>query len=233
MVELAPWDYLWLPFNDEFPFPDLFNLTWVFALIGIIAVSVLYTVRTRQLRRHRDYLDLYEWILWTSLIFFFLLLVYAVFHFDFVFVLVTVPIFLGILVWIRFREVPAGPCPLPAAARSRPLLLEAEVRAPGVDDPAEARQASPPVTPWRSVASASDTGGRTGPPGTVGVRGQPIFADGRGAISELAFARNARVESHANPNTTWFIVIEGGGWVQVGDERRGSRRARPSAGRRR
>ncbi len=58
-----------------------------------------------------------------------------------------------------------------------------------------------------------------GPPGTVGVRGQPIHADARGSVAELAFARNARIEPHSNPNTTWFVVIEGGGWVQVGDER--------------
>ena len=37
-------------------------------------------------------------------------------------------------------------------------------------------------------------------------------------ISELAFARNGRIEPHSNPNTTWFIVIEGGGWVVVDDE---------------
>jgi len=37
-------------------------------------------------------------------------------------------------------------------------------------------------------------------------------------VSELAFARGARIEPHANPNTTWFIVIEGGGWVGVGEE---------------
>ena len=29
----------------------------------------------------------------------------------------------------------------------------------------------------------------------------------------------ARGSSPTNPNTTWFIVIEGGGWVGVGDER--------------
>ena len=58
-----------------------------------------------------------------------------------------------------------------------------------------------------------------GPPGTVGVTGQVIHCDGRGLVAELAFARNARIEPHANPNTTWFIVIEGGGWVGVGDER--------------
>jgi quercetin dioxygenase-like cupin family protein len=58
-----------------------------------------------------------------------------------------------------------------------------------------------------------------GPAGTTGVSGQPIHSDDRGLISELAFARGARMEPHAVPNTTWLIVIEGGGWVGVGDER--------------
>ncbi len=58
-----------------------------------------------------------------------------------------------------------------------------------------------------------------GPSGTSGVTGQPIHSDERGVISELAFARGARMEPHAVPNTTWLIVIEGGGWVGVGDER--------------
>jgi quercetin dioxygenase-like cupin family protein len=58
-----------------------------------------------------------------------------------------------------------------------------------------------------------------GPPGTTGVSGQVIHSDARGVISELAFSRNGRIEPHTNPNTTWFIVIEGGGWVVVDDER--------------
>jgi quercetin dioxygenase-like cupin family protein len=58
-----------------------------------------------------------------------------------------------------------------------------------------------------------------GPPGTVGITGQVIHTDGRGVVSELAFGRNARIEPHSNPNTTWFVVIEGGGWVAVGEER--------------
>ncbi|MBA2380851.1 MAG: cupin domain-containing protein [Chloroflexi bacterium] len=57
-----------------------------------------------------------------------------------------------------------------------------------------------------------------GPPGTTGVTGQVIHSDARGVISELAFGRNGRIEPHTNPNTTWFIVIEGGGWVVVDDE---------------
>ena len=57
-----------------------------------------------------------------------------------------------------------------------------------------------------------------GPPGTVGITGTPIHADARGVISELAFIRGGRIEPHSNPNVTWFVVIEGGGWVQVGEE---------------
>ncbi|MEX1171275.1 MAG: cupin domain-containing protein [Chloroflexota bacterium] len=58
-----------------------------------------------------------------------------------------------------------------------------------------------------------------GPTGSTGVTGQVVHSDGRGLISELAFGRGARIEPHANPNTTWLVVIEGGGWVGVGAER--------------
>jgi quercetin dioxygenase-like cupin family protein len=58
-----------------------------------------------------------------------------------------------------------------------------------------------------------------GPPGTTNVAGQVIHSDARGVISELAFGRNGRIEPHTNPNTTWFVVIEGGGWVVVDHER--------------
>ena len=57
-----------------------------------------------------------------------------------------------------------------------------------------------------------------GPAGSVGLTGQVIHADGRGNVSELAFARNGRIEPHTSPNTTWLIVVEGGGWVAVGEE---------------
>ncbi|MBI2776871.1 MAG: cupin domain-containing protein [Chloroflexi bacterium] len=59
-----------------------------------------------------------------------------------------------------------------------------------------------------------------GPPGTTGLTGQVIHSDGRGVVSELAFARGGSVTPHENPSTTWFVVIEGGGWVLVGEERR-------------
>ncbi len=58
-----------------------------------------------------------------------------------------------------------------------------------------------------------------GPPGTVGIEGQVIESGRPGIIAELAFGRRARITPHTNPNWTYFIVIEGGGWVGVGDER--------------
>ena len=57
-----------------------------------------------------------------------------------------------------------------------------------------------------------------GPPGTSGVTGQVIHHDARGLIAELAFGPHARITPHTNPNTTFFVVISGGGYVQVGDE---------------
>jgi quercetin dioxygenase-like cupin family protein len=59
-----------------------------------------------------------------------------------------------------------------------------------------------------------------GPEGSAGVEGLVIHSDARGVISELAFARNARLVSHESRSTAWLCVIEGGGWVLVGDEQR-------------
>ena len=58
-----------------------------------------------------------------------------------------------------------------------------------------------------------------GPPGTTGIAGQVIESGPTGVISELAFERRARITPHTNPNWTYFVVIEGGGWVGVGEER--------------
>ncbi len=100
-----PWEYLFLAFNSV-NFPDLFNAIWIAALVFLAATVVLYLVRTRQLRKHQPYLELYEWILWTGVIFFSLLLIYAVFHFDFIIVVTSIPVGLALLVWIRFIRFP-------------------------------------------------------------------------------------------------------------------------------
>jgi quercetin dioxygenase-like cupin family protein len=58
-----------------------------------------------------------------------------------------------------------------------------------------------------------------GPAGTHGVEGSALHADESGVIAELAFRPNASMALHSNPNLTYFLVLEGGGFVQVGDER--------------
>jgi len=57
-----------------------------------------------------------------------------------------------------------------------------------------------------------------GPPGTTGVQGLAIHSDARGVIAELALERGGSIAPHSNPNLTYLLVIEGGGFVRVGDE---------------
>jgi quercetin dioxygenase-like cupin family protein len=57
-----------------------------------------------------------------------------------------------------------------------------------------------------------------GPPGTRGVEGQQIHLDARGLIAEMALRPHAVIPPHTNPNLTYFVVVEGGGFVRVGDE---------------
>jgi uncharacterized membrane protein len=104
-VLLPPWEYLFQPFSPH-RFPDLFTPTWVTSFILLIGLVVLYNVRTKTLHRHAPYLDLYEWLLWTGLCTFGLLLTAALFSFDLIVVLVILAIGLGTLVWVRFIRFP-------------------------------------------------------------------------------------------------------------------------------
>ena len=113
-MRLAPWDYLFLSFNDA-NFPDLFHPTWIASLVLLILLTGLYSLRTRALRKHPPYLDMWEWLWWTGLITFSLLVIESLFVFDLFLVLVTEVIGIGALVWIRFRRFP----PILAAHEAR------------------------------------------------------------------------------------------------------------------
>jgi quercetin dioxygenase-like cupin family protein len=58
-----------------------------------------------------------------------------------------------------------------------------------------------------------------GPTGTHNVQAAVIDSGPHGTVVELALARHASIEPHSNPHTAWFVVIEGGGFVTVGQER--------------
>ena len=55
--------------------------------------------------------------------------------------------------------------------------------------------------------------------GTQGVSDQTIWSDPRARITELAFSSRALIAPQTSPDLGLFIVVAGGGWVQVGDER--------------
>lgn len=113
-MTLAPWDYLFLSFNRR-NFPDLFHPTWIASLVLLVILIVLYIVRTRALRKHPPYLEMWEWLWWTGLITFSLLIIESLFVFDLFLVLLTALIGIGALVWVRFRRFP----PILAAHETR------------------------------------------------------------------------------------------------------------------
>jgi hypothetical protein len=104
-VTLAPWEYFFTAFNSA-NFPDIFHPTWIAAVVLLVILTILYNVRTRALHRHAVYLEMWEWLWWTGLITFSLIVVESLFVFIFLFVLVTEIIGLGTLVWIRFLRFP-------------------------------------------------------------------------------------------------------------------------------
>jgi len=87
-------------------FPDLFYPITIAALVFLVATVVLYNVQTRRLRHHPPLLNLNEWLFWTGLAVFGLLLVYSIFVFYFVFVLGTIIVGVGTMIWIRFFRFP-------------------------------------------------------------------------------------------------------------------------------
>ncbi|HET7702763.1 MAG TPA: hypothetical protein VFK35_05140 [Candidatus Limnocylindrales bacterium] len=104
-MRLLPWEYLFTRF-DTHAFPDLYTSTWVATLGLLVALVILYNVRTRALHRHAPYLDMYEWLLWTGISLFGLVLVAAVFNFYLIVLLVILVTGLAALLWVRFVRFP-------------------------------------------------------------------------------------------------------------------------------
>ena len=61
---------------------------------------------------------------------------------------------------------------------------------------------------------------RTRPPaGSPGLAEQTIWGDPRARITELSFSPRALIAPQTSPDHGIYIVVAGGGWVQVGEER--------------
>jgi small-conductance mechanosensitive channel len=104
-VRLLPWEYLFTRFDSHL-FPDIYTISWVATLALLVALVILYNVRTRALHRHAPYLDMYEWLLWTGITLFGLILVAAVFNFYLIVLLVILVAGLATLLWVRFVRFP-------------------------------------------------------------------------------------------------------------------------------
>jgi hypothetical protein len=104
-LKLLPWEYFWVAFS-KINFPDLFDPLWIASLILLVVLVVLYVLRTRALHRHKLYLDMWEWLFWSGLITFFLLVVGAIFAFDFAVILVILGSGLLTMAYARFRRYP-------------------------------------------------------------------------------------------------------------------------------
>lgn len=87
-------------------FQELFYPISIAAFVLLIAAVVFYNVQVRRLHRHPPLLALQEWLLWTAVCVFGLLLVEAIFGFWFVTVVATIIIGLGTFIWIRFVHFP-------------------------------------------------------------------------------------------------------------------------------
>jgi phosphatidylserine synthase len=94
-----------VPFTFQ-EFPDIYNPIWVAAFVLLIGSVILYNVRVRQLHRHEPLRSMQEWLLWTGLITFGLILVGTVFQFYFLFIFLFIVIGIATFVWIRFFKFP-------------------------------------------------------------------------------------------------------------------------------
>lgn len=87
-------------------FGDLFYPITIAALVLLVATVVVYNVMSRRLKAHPVLVNLHEWLFWTGLSVFGLLVVYAIFNFYFIFVLGTIVVGIGTMIWIRFFRFP-------------------------------------------------------------------------------------------------------------------------------
>ena len=104
-MTLAPWEYLFTAFSGD-NFPDIFAPTWIAAAVLLVVLSILYFTRTRALHRHPPFLEMWEWLWWTGLITFSLLIIESLFVFDYFLVLTTQIVGIGTMIWIRFFRFP-------------------------------------------------------------------------------------------------------------------------------
>jgi hypothetical protein len=104
----GPWNQinvLLSGFNNT-NFPAINMIVGQMALAFLVLAVIFYNFQGRRLHAYSVFLDLNEWLMWTSVGIFSLLAMYFVFQFDFVFVLPTMLGGAALIIWIRFIHFP-------------------------------------------------------------------------------------------------------------------------------
>jgi hypothetical protein len=104
----GPWNNistLLIGFNS-LNFPAIFERTWQLSLALLVAGIIFYNFQGRRMHAYSVFLDLNEWLMWTTVGVFALILMYSVFGFDFIFVLPTMVGGAVLFLWIRFWHFP-------------------------------------------------------------------------------------------------------------------------------
>jgi len=104
----GPWDQIntLLIGFDSTNFSALFTPTWELSAALLVLGIIFYNFQGRRLRAYSVFLDLNEWLMWTTVGVFSLLLMYCLFGFDFIFVLPTMVGGAALFIWIRFIHFP-------------------------------------------------------------------------------------------------------------------------------
>jgi hypothetical protein len=104
----GPWnqlDLLLVGFNT-LNFPSIFERTWQLSAALLVVGIIFYNFQGRRMHAYSVFLDMNEWLMWTTIGVFSLLLMFAVFGFDFIFVLPTMVGGALLFLWIRFIHFP-------------------------------------------------------------------------------------------------------------------------------
>ena len=104
----GPWnqiDTLLIAFNKQ-NFPVIWDRAWQVSLTLLVVGIFLYNFQGRRLHAYSVFLDLNEWLLWTSVGVFSLILMFTIFNFDFIFVAPTAIGGAVLFIWIRFIHFP-------------------------------------------------------------------------------------------------------------------------------
>jgi hypothetical protein len=104
----GPWNQLnllFLAFNDG-NFHRLWTPMWQISIAFLVVIIVYYNFQNRRLRAYSVFLDMNEWLMWTTVGVFGMLALFTFFSFDFLFVLPTIVGGAILFIWIRFIHFP-------------------------------------------------------------------------------------------------------------------------------